>query len=350
MGIKVFTKKDYTRYMILYRNKIAPPVNILRDVSEKYGLEILEEIPEEVHQRHDKVMKKIFERLKEGEFIIKKALNLRKNRKISLEIVGNEFITRDFRGKKLDVLYKLKNKEVYFMIEHQSTQDPHMAYRILEYEVEVMERSFRNNLKLGKYARVIAIVVYTGPGEWKPEQSILEAEERFGRKLKARKDHMGLGEFNLISASDYTREELLEEGMLISKVMLIEQAKGEEDLINILDEIIPRVKEDEKGIMIEILEYILVRELGAKKAQEYINKLEGDGDMLAVIDTLKKDREKTIRDARAEGRAEGKAEGRTDTVFQAVRKMLNKNMKDEDIMEYMDITKEELEELKLQMA
>lgn len=104
MGIKVFTKKDYIRYMILYRNKITPPVNTLRDVSAKYGLEILKEIPEEVHQRHDKVMKKIFERLQEGEFIIKKALNLRKDRKLPLEIVGNEFVTRDFRGKKLDVL------------------------------------------------------------------------------------------------------------------------------------------------------------------------------------------------------------------------------------------------------
>ena len=30
--------------------------------------------------------------------------------------------------------------------------------------------------------------------------------------------------------------------------------------------------------------------------------------------------------------------------------MLNKNIKDEDIMDYMDITKEELEKLKLKMV
>ena len=53
---------------------------------------------------------------------------------------------------------------------------------------------------------------------------------------------------------------------------------------------------------------------------------------------------------RAEGISIGEAKGRTKVIFQAVKKMLNRNVQDEDIMEYMDITKEELEKIKLQMA
>lgn len=56
--------------------------------------------------------------------------------------MNNEHITMDFRGKQVDVLYKLKDKEVYFIIEHQSTKDRNMPYRIMEYEVEVMRESF----------------------------------------------------------------------------------------------------------------------------------------------------------------------------------------------------------------
>ena len=53
---------------------------------------------------------------------------------------------------------------------------------------------------------------------------------------------------------------------------------------------------------------------------------------------------------RAEGMSIGKSEGKKDTICKIVRKMLNNKMKDEEIMEYVDITKEELEKLKLQIV
>ena len=52
----------------------------------------------------------------------------------------------------------------------------------------------------------------------------------------------------------------------------------------------------------------------------------------------------------AEGISIGEARGRANTIFQVVKNMLNRHMKDKEIMECTNITKEELEELKLQMA
>ena len=94
--------------------------------------------------------------------------------------------------------------------------------------------------------------------------------------------------------------------MFISKIMLLEKAKGEKELIETLDKIIPTTKEEEKGDMVRILKYILVRELGEEKAKKYINMLRGgdDDNMLAVIETLKKDREKSLKEARKQGRKE----------------------------------------------
>ena len=41
--------------------------------------------------------------------------------------------------------------------------------------------------------------------------------------------------------------------MFISKIMLLEKAKGEKELIETLDKIIPTTKEEEKGDMVRIL-------------------------------------------------------------------------------------------------
>ena len=59
---------------------------------------------------------------------------------------------------------------------------------------------------------------------------------------------------------------------------------------------------------------------------------------------------KENNEARAEGRAEGKAEGKAEGVLQVVREMLKNKMVDEEIIKYTHISKEELEELKLEMA
>ena len=72
-------------------------------------------------------------------------LNLDRNKKLDIISVRNEYVTVDFRGKQVDMLYKLKDREVYFVIEHQSTQDNEMTYRILEYEPEIMRRFFIEN-------------------------------------------------------------------------------------------------------------------------------------------------------------------------------------------------------------
>lgn len=168
MSIKVFTKNDYIKSLKIYPELIKNK-DILEDENVNYNID----------NKHDKIIKTILLRKNEAEFIIKKALKLNKNKKLDLISVENEYITVDYRGKRVDVIYKLKDKEIYFLIEHQSTQDKNMPYRILEYEVEVMRASFIKNNYLSKaYARVIAIVIYTGKGKWKPNQSIEEVQEK----------------------------------------------------------------------------------------------------------------------------------------------------------------------------
>ena len=248
----------------------------LEDSDEEYFYETKEE--RKIHNEHDKLVKKILEKPREVEFVVRKALGIKE--KLEIEEVRNEFITIDYRGKQVDLLYKIKGKEVYLLIEHQSTQDVKMPYRILEYEVQIMDRSFRkNNYQTEKLAKVIAIVIYTGPGEWKMPQKLEEIEISFNYSKK------------------------------------------------ILEEILPLTKENEREDVINILRYILVKDIGEEKAKEYIKKLEeGVIEMSGYVNYLRQDREATMLKMRNEGKSEGEKEGKIQEAIRVAKNMLKEKI------------------------
>ena len=280
----------------------------LEDSDEEYFYETKEE--RKIHNEHDKLVKKILEKPREVEFVVRKALGIKE--KLEIEEVRNEFITIDYRGKQVDLLYKIKGKEVYLLIEHQSTQDVKMPYRILEYEVQIIDRSFRkNNYQTEKLAKVIAIVIYTGPGEWKMPQRLEEIQISFNYSKKILEDYDLTIGYNLLDINKLSKEELLEGETLFGKMMLVERARREEELIEILEEILPLTKENEREDVINILRYILVKDIGEEKAKEYIKKLEeGVIEMSGYVNYLRQDREATMLKMRNEGKSEGIKEGK----------------------------------------
>ena len=268
--IKTFTVDDYNRAVHLLG---TPKFMLMEDMAPYYSEKEYEE--RKIHNEHDKLVKKILEKPREIEFVVKKALGLSKDEKIEMESVRNEFITSDFRGKQADMVYKIKDKEVYILVEHQSTEDRDMPYRVLEYDVGIINTSLiKHNYKVHKYAKVISIVIFTGAGEWRVPQRIEEIQEEYNIKREVTvADYAGLGEYYILDINKLSKEELLENGTLFGRMMLVERARREEDLIEILEEILPLTKDEEREDVINILRYILVKDIGEDKAQEYIKKL-----------------------------------------------------------------------------
>ena len=298
----------------------------------------MKELEEEkyIHNEHDKLFKRILDRINEVESIIKKTLG-KETEKIEIETVRNELTTRDYRGRMVDVLYKLKDKEVYFLIEHQSTQNTYMAYKIFEYETELINRSYMQNVeKSKKIAKVIKIVIFTGIGDWKPARSIVELQEEYGNKVKIDKHYEGIGEYKLLESKDYSLKEIIsKESTLLGKAIIIEKARREETLITVLDEIIPDIKEDEIDEMVRMIKYILVKDLGKDVANKYIkileSKIKEEGGKSAMVETmraLREDRKRTIMEARNTGKKAGILTGK----IQDAKNMLRENI-DIDIIE-----------------
>lgn len=86
----------------------------------------------------------------------------------TLKPASESFITESLRPSFCDVLYSLKTRAgngfVYILIEHQSTPDRHMAFRLLRYAVAAMQRHLDAGHK--KLPLVIPILFYTGHKPW----------------------------------------------------------------------------------------------------------------------------------------------------------------------------------------
>ena len=118
-----------------------------------------------------------------------------------------------------------------------------MPYRILEYEIEIMKsaidiRKVKN--KEYKLPLVIPIVLYTGKKKWDAKRYLEESQETLdGVEIKA-------GNYNLVDINDFTKEELLQEKTLISKMMLLEKSESTEESIEMLEKIILNTNKEEK--------------------------------------------------------------------------------------------------------
>ena len=314
--MKEFTEKEYFRTLELFPGIIST----LRfaEKGEEYSFD---KDGIEIHNEHDKLYKSILSRPKEMLYAIKKATNIKED--LDIIPVKNELITVDFRGRQADIIYKLKDKEVYFLLEHQSTQDLEMPYRVLEYETQIIHNSFSmHNFKQKFKAKVISILLFTGIGGWDGARSIVEIQEPFRYRLKPTANYEGIGEYNVLDIEECTAEELLEDDTLLSKAMLLEKARYEDELIDALEKVIPTIKDDERGLMIATIRYILIKDLGKKQARKFIKKLEGGIDMGIFVNELRMNREKELERKRRDGERTGILTGK----LEDAKNMLKKNI------------------------
>ena len=105
------------------------------------------------HQKHDKIIRDILNDKEEVLKITNKYIKPKnKLAKEEIEKYETSYITNEFQNKEADIVYKLKEKEIYFLIEHQTKVEKAMAYRMAEYSLEIMRsRIITNNVKIGNY-------------------------------------------------------------------------------------------------------------------------------------------------------------------------------------------------------
>ena len=287
------------------------------------------------HQIKDKIFRDILNDKEEVAKLINQYLKPEKMiKKEMIEKYETSYITSKYENRNADIVYKMKEKDVFFLIEHQTKVDKLMAYRILEYSLEIIKSRMQNNkeeIKKFGLTRVIPIVIYTGQAKWSSGKGLNEIQIGF-KHLSGVNVITG---YNLIDIRN--KEKAIEDDSFISKIIILERMKNTEEILDTIDKIAGKVKDiEDKKRLAKIVRYLLEDRLNQKEIKKVTNKLlnqeEGE-EIMHVHEVLRRDREK----ARKEGKIEGKIEG----IMKVAQKMLEENIDVELISKITGLKKEE---------
>ena len=288
-----------------------------------------------VNNENDKIFRTILDNKEEAVNFINDTLKI-KISKDEIEKYNSSFINNIFQNREADVVYKIKDKNVLFLIEHQTKIDYLMPYRILEYQLAIMKSVLNDNVKnkpSAKFPLVIPIVLYTHNKKW-------DADTYFEKLQETYNDfNIKLSNYYLVDINNYTEEELLNKEDFLSKMMLLEKAKNSKELVEFIKKVIPKTKKDDIELLKRIVALGLRKKLTDEDIQKLLQIMEGDGkNMLAFLDMLEKENQMYINI--------GKKEGRLEEKVKIVKNMLNEKLSIDKISKITGVKKEEIEKMK----
>ena len=241
----------------------------------------------------------------------------------------------------------MKDKKIFILIEHQTKIDYKMPYRILEYEYELI-RSENDYKGLGtkeyKIPAVISIVLYTGKQKWNVKKYIEEVQE----KLEGYEE-IKLAKYDIVDVNDFSKEELIKEKSFLSKAMLIEKAKDNEEIVEYLEEIATEINSNEeiypeeiKQIFTIMIDQILRIKIGKEKAEEIKQNIKkgkgGKRKMMTVFETIEKDNKLIF--------SNGIKTGINKRNLEIIKNMLKENLPIDLISKITGISQQEINKMK----
>lgn len=280
--------------------------------------------------------------------ILNKFFNFRKEVKVTdLEKYNSSFISQTYQNQETNIIYKVKDRNIFFLLEHLSYVDYSMPYRILKYSLEII----RNAIDLEelqkenyKYPKVIPIVIYTGYKKW---NSAIEYHTIEDKIIEYQENNID-AKYNLIDINNCTKKELLENENMILKMLAIEKCKSKQELIEALIYIINNLDyEEDKRKTIRIIEYILNQIIEKKEAKKLLKMLENNEEVIELLsENLMREKMEIIRRAKIDGKKEARAEAKAEMLCILIKNMLKSNESEEKIIKYLEISEQQFEELK----
>lgn len=156
--MKVFTYKDYIDCIHKLR------LNAIFQLAEESASYDIGKEP-----KKKSIIKMILENKKEAvEFINKHLKSKEKVKEEELERYISKYMEKKYKDIDLPIIYRHKNTETFFLIEHLDFVDNTIEYKILNYCIDIIyewskRRKFNSKTN---YPKVVPIVIYTGQEPW----------------------------------------------------------------------------------------------------------------------------------------------------------------------------------------
>ena len=258
---------------------------------------------------------------------------------------SNSFVTKKFKSQEADIVYKLKDKDLYFLIEHQSTVDYNIPFRVLDYSMDIVEdwKKGKRINKIFKYPTVVPIVIYTGQTKWNVPKNIKYQQIKVTTYEKYRIDFG----YNFIDVNEYSVEELLAKDTMFGYCMILEKSRNTKDFVENVKCII-KIENDIVRLekLADIIVYLFGNVLEYDEQNELLNLINEKvgGNMATLAERIKAGDRKRMKQFEKRGIREGKRSGRE--AIQNIASQILKLGLDEDVMKKItNVTNEELKKL-----
>lgn len=341
--MKIFTYNDYIKSIhYLKRN----PVKGLAEEGIQYNLLVTKDKnSKNADKPHDKLIKQILKNKNELIGLINKFLNpkhlLKEN---DVEKYTNSYITKKYKSKEADIVYKLKEKDVYFLIEHQSKIDYNMAYRVLNYCIDIVQewKKEQKNKKISRYPTVVPIVIYTGTKKWNAYRNYKDQQIKVTTYEKYRIDL----KYNLIDVNEYTKKELLDINTMFGYAMLLEKSKDKKEFVKNMQSIIKKENDKERlENLSDILIYLFNGMMEEDIKEELIKMIEkkvGDNDMESLVKRILDEEKRQMQEMERKGEKIGEQK----VIIRIAKKLLELREDEEFVKKVTNIKDEELMKIK----
>ena len=261
------------------------------------------------------------------------------------EPLDKSFISEHYKETESDLIYKVQfhDREVYIyiLIEFQSTVDPFMALRVLNYITNFYMDFLVNNRGVNKLPAVFPIVLYNGSAPWTAPvnlSALIEQNPPLGT--------FGLDfQYFLIAENQYSQEALLKIRNIVSTLFLAESHYDldilEVELLNLFS-----TERDRQAVSLFLNWFKQLASHGRLESEdyqslEYIYRNEEEvKTMLATA--LEQERERFFQN----GLREGEQKGRIEEKIETAKAMLAKGMEMTLIAEITNLPEAQLLQLK----
>lgn len=268
----------------------------------------------------------------------------------TLKLESSSFVEDNLRQYFSDMLYSLKTTAgdgyIHVLIEHQSTPDKHMAFRLIRYAVAAMQR----HLELGhkKLPLVIPMLFYTGKRSPYPYST--RWLDEFDNPELAGKIY-GTA-FPLVDVTVIPDDEIANHRSMAA-LTLLQKHIHHRDLAELVDRLAPILLAGYlSSTQVVSLVHYIVQAGETSDAEAFVRQLaqrvpqHGDTLMTIAQQLERKGMEKGFQLGRQEGRQEGHSEGERDAKLKIARAMLQNGFDRNAVMKMTGLTADELAQIR----
>jgi recombination-promoting nuclease RpnB len=291
------------------------------------------------NQPFDKLLKATLQNLERARVFLEIYLSSNVKKYIDLskiELIDKEFIAEEFRKLQSDVILRVTAKGaigyVYCLIEGQSTADPLLPLRILQYNIALMIWHFQN--VEAEIPPITTLVIYNGEDSPYPHPiNFLEMLE----KNKVAKELLFNGT-QLVDLTVLSDEEITQHDKIALMEFVLKHGRDHN-----LDKLLQKLRKD--GKLQE-----MTKEHDASYSQillKYLIEVSGGKEeVLEAMSGINQQLDSNIMDVRLKWKAEGKAEGKAEHAQRMALSMLKDKAPLEKILKWTGLKKGELEAIK----